>query len=278
MNRLTEIIATRKQRVALDKSNVPRFAIERAAHQTRAQATANALRNALSTGTGVKIIAEFKRRSPSKGAINAGADPQAVARQYEKGGAAAMSVLTEPDYFDGSLDDLRDVRKATQLPLLRKDFIVDEYQVYESAAAAADALLLIVATLNDSELRSLRELAENNLGMDALVEVHTADEMRRAIECGATLIGVNNRNLATFEVSLDTSTELAAQAESETILISESGIETAEDIRRLRAAGYRGFLIGETLMRAEDPAALIAELTGVGSAAMSEDSLVTSRP
>jgi len=155
---------------------------------------------------------------------------------------------------------------------------VDEYQVYESAAAAADALLLIVATLNDSELRSLRELAENNLGMDALVEVHTADEMRRAIECGATLIGVNNRNLATFEVSLDTSTELAAQAESETILISESGIETAEDIRRLRAAGYRGFLIGETLMRAEDPAALIAELTGVGSAAMSEDSLVTSRP
>ena len=278
MNRLTEIIATRKQRVALAKSNVPRFAVERAARQTRAHATANSLRGVLSNGTGVKIIAEFKRRSPSKGAINAGADPQAVARQYEKGGAAAMSVLTEPDYFDGSLDDLRDVRKATQLPLLRKDFIVDEYQVYESAAAAADALLLIVATLNDSELRSLRELAENNLGMDALVEVHTADEMRRAIECGATLIGVNNRNLATFEVSLDTSTELAAQAESETILISESGIETAEDIRRLRAAGYRGFLIGETLMRAEDPAALIAELTGVGSAAMSEDSLVTSRP
>jgi indole-3-glycerol phosphate synthase len=278
MNRLAEIIATRKQRVALAKSNVPRFAIERAAHQTRTQATANLLRGALSNGSDVKIIAEFKRRSPSKGAINAGADPQAVARQYEKGGAAAMSVLTEPDYFDGSLDDLRDVRKATQLPLLRKDFIVDEYQVYESAAAAADALLLIVATLNDSELRSLRELAENNLGMDALVEVHTADEMRRAIECGATLIGVNNRNLATFEVSLDTSTELAAQAESETILISESGIETAEDIRRLRAAGYRGFLIGETLMRAEDPAALIAELTGVGSAAMSEDSLVTSRP
>jgi len=278
MNRLAEIIATRKQRVALAKSNVPRFAIERAARQTRAHATANSLRGALSNGTGVKIIAEFKRRSPSKGAIKAGADPQAVARQYENGGAAAMSVLTEPDYFDGSLDDLRDVRKATELPLLRKDFIVDEYQVYESAAAPADALLLIVAALNDADLRSLRELAEDKLGMDALVEVHTADEMRRAIDCGATLIGVNNRNLATFEVSLDTSMELAAQAGPETILISESGIETADDIRRLRAAGYRGFLIGETLMRAEDPAALIAELTGVGSATISEGSLATSPP
>lgn len=270
MNRLAEIIATRKQRVALAKSNVPRFAIEHAALQTRAQAIANSLRGALSDGSGVKIIAEFKRRSPSKGAINAGADPQAVARQYENGGAAAMSVLTEPDYFDGSLDDLCDVRKATRLPLLRKDFIIDEYQVYESAASAADALLLIVAALNDSELRSLRELAEDKLRMDALVEVHTGDEMRRAIDCGATLIGVNNRNLATFEVSLDTSMELADQAGPETILISESGIETADDIRRLRAAGYRGFLIGETLMRADDPSALIAELTGVGSPTMSE--------
>jgi indole-3-glycerol phosphate synthase len=231
------------------------------------------LRGALSTGTGIKIIAEFKRRSPSKGAINAGADPQALARQYENGGAAAMSVLTEPDYFDGTLDDLLDVRKATQLPLLRKDFIVDEYQVYESAAAAADALLLIVAALNDSELRGLRELAENKLGMDALVEVHTAEEMRRAIDCGATLIGVNNRNLATFEVSLETSMELAAQAGPETILISESGIETADDIRRLRAAGYRGFLIGETLMRAEDPSALIAELAGVRSPTVREGSV-----
>jgi indole-3-glycerol phosphate synthase len=264
MNRLAEIVATRRQRVALAKTNVPRFAVERAAHQTRASATANALRRTLSTGSDVKIIAEFKRRSPSKGTIQAGADPEVVARQYESGGAAAMSVLTEPDYFDGSLDDLRIVRKATQLPLLRKDFIVDEYQVYESAAAAADALLLIVATLDDSELRGLRELAEDKLGMDALVEVHTADEMRRAIDCGANLIGVNNRSLATFEVSLEASMELAAQASSETILISESGIETADDVKRLRAAGYRGFLIGETLMRAEDPAALIAELAQRG--------------
>lgn len=260
MNRLAEIIATRRQRVAVAKGNVPRFAIERAAVRTRAEAAAHSLMHALSTGDDVKIIAEFKRRSPSKGMIKVDADAEAMARQYEIGGAAAMSVLTEPDYFDGSLDDLRNVRKVTRLPLLRKDFIVDEYQVYESAAAAADALLLIVAALDDSELRKLRELAEDKFGMDALVEVHTADEMRRAIDCGAKLIGVNNRNLATFEVTLDTSMELAAQAGPETILISESGIETAEDVKRLRAAGYRGFLIGETLMRAENPSVLIAEL------------------
>ncbi len=260
MNRLTEIITTRKQRVALAKTNVPRFAIARAASQTRALATTHALRQALLDGDEVKIIAEFKRRSPSKGTIKDGADPRVVAQQYENGGAAAMSVLTEPDYFDGSLDDLRAVRTATSMPLLRKDFIVDEYQVYESAAAAADALLLIVAALDDSELRSLRELTEDKLGMDALVEVHTTTEMQRAIDCGAKLIGVNNRNLATFEVSLETSMELAGLAGPGTILISESGIETAQDITRLRAAGYRGFLIGETLMRAEDPSALIAEL------------------
>jgi indole-3-glycerol phosphate synthase len=260
MNRLIEIIATRKQRLVATKAAMPRDAMERVAREVRRQAAAHSLRRALSTGNDVKIIAEFKRRSPSKGSIKAAADPEMVARQYESGGAVAMSVLTEPDYFDGSLDDLRSVRTVTKLPILRKDFIVDEYQVYESAAVSADALLLIVAALNDSELRHLRQLAEDELGMDALVEVHTADEMRRAIDSGATLLGVNNRNLATFEVSLDTSIELAAQGRQGTILISESGIETADDIERLQAAGYRGFLIGETLMRANDPAALIAEL------------------
>lgn len=260
MNRLLEIIATRKQRLVAAKAAMRRDAVERAARDVRAGAAEHSLRNALSVGNGVKIIAEFKRRSPSKGTIKAAADPELFARQYESGGAVAMSVLTEPDYFDGSLDDLRRVRTVTTLPILRKDFIVDEYQVYESAAVSADALLLIVAALNDSELRRLRQLAEDELGMDALVEVHTADEMRRAIDSGATLFGVNNRNLATFEVSLDTSVELAGQAGPGAILISESGIETADDIKRLQAAGYRGFLIGETLMRAGDPAVLIAEL------------------
>ena len=224
----------------------------------RASGPPHALFRALTDGESIKVIAEFKRRSPSKGSIKAEADPVTMARQYERGGATAISVLTEPDYFDGSLDDLRAVRKATTLPILRKDFIVDEFQVHEAAAAEADALLLIVAALNDSELTKLRQITEDDLGMDALVEVHTSAEMHRAIDCGAKLIGVNNRNLATFEVTLDTSIELGRLASGKQILISESGIETVDDITRLRLAGYQGFLIGETLMRAEDPSALLA--------------------
>lgn len=258
MNRLAEIITKRKERVAAARVAAPQD-LEKQVRNARASRPAHALLRTLSD-EGVKVIAEFKRRSPSKGAIKADADPATVARLYERGGAAAISVLTEPDYFDGSLDDLRAVRKATALPILRKDFIVDEFQVYEAAAAEADALLLIVAALTDIELSNLRQITEDDLGMDVLVEVHTSDELRRAIDSGAKLIGVNNRNLATFEVSLETSIELARLA-PDRILISESGIETIDDIKRLRLAGYRGFLIGETLMRAADPAAMIAELT-----------------
>jgi indole-3-glycerol phosphate synthase len=146
------------------------------------------------------------------------------------------------------------VKSTVELPVLRKDFIVDEYQVYESAGAAADAILLIVAALDDKLLVRLRRLAEDELGMDALVEVHTSDEMRRAAACGAKLIGVNNRDLRTFEVSLDTSLSLAREAPPEALLISESGLNSVADLRRLYEVGYRGFLIGETLMRADDPA------------------------
>jgi len=260
VNRLTEIVSKRKERIASAKT-VAAPGFETQARHVRAGRAAHALVEALSHGEGVKVIAEFKRRSPSKGTIKADADPVTIAGQYETGGAAAISVLTEPDYFDGSLDDLRAVRRATALPILRKDFIVDEFQVYEAAAAEADALLLIVAALSDSELIRLRQITEDDLGMDALVEVHTSDEMQRAIDCGAKLIGVNNRNLASFEVSLDTSMELARRAPAGKLLISESGIETPEDVERLRLAGYRGCLVGETLMRATDPAAMIAELT-----------------
>jgi indole-3-glycerol phosphate synthase len=260
VNRLTEIVTKRRERVAAAKIAASRD-FESQAREVRSRRPAHALFHALSDGDGIKVIAEFKRRSPSKGTIKAEADPPTVARQYERGGASAISVLTEPDYFDGSLDDLRAVRRTTALPVLRKDFIVDQFQIYEAAAAEADALLLIVAALTDVELISLRRITEDELGMDALVEVHTADEMQRAINCGARLIGVNNRNLATFEVSLETSLELAQLAPADRILISESGIETADDINRLRVAGYHGFLIGETLMRAADPAAMIAELT-----------------
>jgi indole-3-glycerol phosphate synthase len=266
MSRLADIISVRKQRVAAAKDAAPREVVERSARSTRESAQPHALLRALAVAEPVRMIAEFKRRSPSKGTIKGGADAVEIARQYQRGGAAAISVLTEPDYFDGSLDDLREIRRTVTLPILRKDFIIDPYQVYESAAAGADALLLIVAALNDAELSALRRITEDELGMDALVEVHTADEMQRALNCGATIIGVNNRDLATFEVSLDTSIDLARGAESGTILVSESGIQTIEDINRLRAAGYRGFLIGETLMRAAHPEQLLAEFTDAHAA------------
>ena len=240
MNVLSEIIAKKRERV----------------REAKTRANPHAFRSALQAD-GINVIAEFKRRSPSKGMIREGANPVDVAIAYKAGGAVAMSVLTEEDYFAGSLDDLREVKSAVDMPVLRKDFIVDEYQVYESAAAGADAILLIVAVLNDELLVGLRRLAEDELGMDALVEVHTSDEMRRAAACGAKLIGVNNRDLRTFEVSLETSLSLAREAPSEALLISESGLNSAADVQRLYAAGYRGFLIGETLMRAGDPAAAL---------------------
>lgn len=261
MNRLAEIIEKKRARVAASKDVVPREAVEMIARWAREAAQPHALRDALVHDDRTRIIAEFKRRSPSKGIISGDADPAVIARVYELGGAVAISVLTEEDFFDGSLDDLRVVRQTTSLPILRKDFILDDYQVYESAAAGADALLLIVAALDDDSLRRLRELTEDELAMDALVEVHTRDEMERAINCGANIIGVNNRNLATFEVSLSTSIDLAAVAPPAAKLISESGIESREDIARLRAAGFHGFLIGETLMKAANPESLLQEFT-----------------
>jgi indole-3-glycerol phosphate synthase len=219
-------------------------------------------RRSLSDEKSIKIIAEFKRASPSKGDINGEADPVAIARAYEAGGAAAISVLTEEDKFLGSPADLSAVRAATHLPVLRKDFIFAVEQVYETALMGADALLLIVAALDDATLISLRALTEDELGLDALVEVHTAEEMRRARNCRARIIGVNNRDLHTFRVSLDTSVALAALAPPGVTLISESGLQTSADLRRLREVGYGGFLIGENLMRAADPAAALRSLLG----------------
>lgn len=212
------------------------------------------LRKRLSATEGFQVIAEFKRASPSRGDIRRGADPAEVARAYEAGGAAAISVLTEEDRFLGSGDDLLRVREAVDLPLLRKDFIFEEAQVYESAALGADALLLIVAALDDERLAGLRHLTEEVLGMDALVEVHTAAEMARAAAAGARLIGVNNRDLHTFRVSLETSIELSGRAPEDALLVTESGLRTGADLRRLKTLGYAGFLIGETLMRLADPA------------------------
>ncbi len=198
------------------------------------------------------IIAEIKHRSPSKGIISEEFEPVRIAESYAIGGAAALSVLCEEDFFGGSLKHLEGIRECVELPLLRKDFIFDDYQLYESALAGANAVLLIVAILGDDLLARLIGLA-SELGLDALVEVHSVDEMKRAARAGAAIVGINNRDLTTFKVDLDTSTRLAPLAPEHLILVSESGINSEHDIRRLRSAGFSGFLVGEHLMRAHDP-------------------------
>ena len=240
---------------------VPLERVRDLASENRARGRPHALLNAL-RADGTNIIAEFKRRSPSKGVIRNGADPVQIAQSYMAGGAMGISVLTEEDYFDGSLEDLRMVKAVVDLPVLRKDFVFDEYQIYEAAAAGADSILLIVAVLDDELLLRLRQLAEDELSMDALVEVHASEEMRRAGDCGAALIGVNNRDLRTFDVSLETSVKLAGEAPLGAVLISESGLNTVSDLHRLKDFGYRGFLIGESLMRADDPGEALRELVG----------------
>ena len=252
MNVLSEILGKKRERIAAARAHVSIDRLRSQAQEVRGRAKSHALLNVLRADR-INIVAEFKRRSPSKGPIRADADLIEVVQSYQAGGAVAISVLTEEDYFAGSLDDLRRVKAAVDLPVLRKDFIFEEYQVYESAAAGADAMLLIVAALDDDALVSLRRLAEDELGLDALVEVHTSDEMKRAVRCGAKLIGVNNRDLRTFEVSLETSLSLAREAPVDVLLISESGLHSPDDLQCLRAAGYHGFLIGETLMRADNP-------------------------
>jgi indole-3-glycerol phosphate synthase len=261
MNLLSEIVSSKQGRVDQAKKLVPLEQMRALANQARLGSRHHALARALADESEINIIAEFKRHSPSKGEIKRDADPVITARAYESAGAAAVSVLTEEDYFGGSLDDLRAVRKTVSLPILRKDFVFDEYQVYESAAAGADAVLLIVAALDDEVLGRLRRLTEDELGMDALVEVHTAGEMKRAAACGAKIIGVNNRDLQTFTVALETSVQLAPVAPKGSVLISESGIASTDDIRRLRSIGYRAFLIGESLMRADDPGEALGRFT-----------------
>ena len=205
------------------------------------------------------IIAEAKKASPSKGVLAADFDPARIARAYERGGAAALSVLTDRSFFEGSLGDLEAARAATSLPVLRKDFLVAESQALEAAAHGADAILLIAAVLSEREIRDFREAAAR-YRMAALVEVHNLREMEIAIAAGSDIIGVNNRDLTTFEVSLDVSLRLAERIPPGVLAVSESGIHTARDIARLREAGYTAFLVGERLMKSGDPAAALREL------------------
>jgi indole-3-glycerol phosphate synthase len=209
----------------------------------------------------VRVIAELKRASPSRGLLRTRYRRREIAQAYAGAGAAALSVLTEEQYFLGSIEDLKQARAAVSLPVLRKDFILDAYQVYESAAAGADAVLLIAAVLPDGDLRDLIELCESQR-LAALVEVHNQEELDRALAAGARIIGVNNRNLKTMEVNLETAFRLKERIPSSCLSVSESGIRTAEDLRNLAAAGFHAALIGEHLMTAADPGRALAELLG----------------
>ncbi len=209
------------------------------------------------------VVAEIKKASPSAGLIAEDFDSAEIARGYERAGAAALSVLTDRQFFQGSMDDLALARSATSLPVLRKDFTLDRYHLLQASAGSADCVLLIVAVLEDSELRELLATARE-LRLDALVEVHGASELERALAAGARLVGVNNRDLRTMEVSLKTSLDLAGLFPSDVLRISESGIRTTDDLKRLLDAGYQGFLVGESLMRQPDRREALANLLGSG--------------
>ncbi len=207
------------------------------------------------------VIAEIKRSSPSKGLLRNPFLPADIARSYAVAGAACLSVLTDRDFFQGSEDDLREARAACALPVLRKDFIIDPYQVYEARLIGADCVLLIVAALDDTALRELARLAAD-LDLDVLVEVHDADELKRALAIGAPLIGINNRDLRTFETRLDTTLNLLSRIPAGRTVVTESGIHTPADVALMREHGVHAFLVGETFMRADDPGAKLAELFG----------------
>jgi indole-3-glycerol phosphate synthase len=264
---LDRILASTRATVAAAKERVTIAELERLAAEHQPRGWAAALRTKATNGPAV--IAEIKKASPSKGLIRADFDPAALARSYFGGGAAALSVLTDEPFFQGSLRNLELASAAVALPCLRKDFIVDAYQIAEARAHHADAILLIAAALTDSEMKVFSQAA-HSADLDVLVEVHTAEELDRVLDAlgtgGAEAIGVNNRNLKTFEVRLETSLELVARIPTGVVRVTESGIATREDLVRLRSAGFDAFLIGESLMRQPDPGAALRSLL-TGSAA-----------
>lgn len=260
---LNEIFGLKRKRVEQTRADCDFDELKSKARQVRAVARHFALSSALENSDRIHVIAEIKRASPSKGVINDKIDVAEVALAYERGGATAISVLTEEDRFKGSLEDLKRSRANVRVPILRKDFIFDEFQIYEAAAAGADVILLIVAMLDDEKLSDLRRLIEDELKMDALVEVHTLEELERAKTIGARVIGVNNRDLHSFKVSLDVSRELIKQAPPDALMIAESGLSSREDLEELKGLGFRGFLIGETLMKSENIESKLKELVNL---------------
>ena len=255
-DRLAQILASkRKEAEALEsrKADLQRAALQRNEYR--------GFRSLLFQPGIVTVIAECKAASPTAGTIAAKYDPVAQAKLYEKGGAGAISVLTDQEFFRGCLEDMKKVREAVRVPVLRKDFILTEAQVYESIAAGADAFLLIVAALSDPELKGLYDLGRG-LGADVLVEVHDMKEMDRALEIDAEIIGINNRNLHTFEVDLKTTEELATEIPADCLGVSESGIRTREDVKFVTEQGIFCLLVGESLMKHEDPASALQSLKG----------------
>lgn len=259
---LGTIVAATRRAVELREAAVSRAELER---QIRRQPRGDLFTAALSSSVEPRVIAECKRRSPSRGVLRQDYDPAAHARAYAEAGAAAISVLTEPTFFDGSLAHLAQVREAVACSIIRKDFIVLPYQIAEAVVAGADAILLIVGALTDEELRDLSQQARA-AGLAALVEVHDAEELTRAVDAGAGIIGVNSRNLRTLTVDLNVLEALAPAIPDDVVAVAESGIRSLEDIRRLTTHGYDAFLVGERLIVQPDPGAALVALRGGGAA------------
>ncbi len=254
---LERILLKTRETVAERKQRVPVRELEKLAAEHTPRRFANVLSRRAQDGPA--IIAELKKASPSKGLIRPEFDVRALASELEQAGAAALSVLTDGPFFQGSLGNLETASATVAIPCLRKDFIIDEYQIIEARVHRADAILLIVAALTDVELRHLNDAA-HRYGLDVLCEVHTAEELERAGDLGCDVYGVNNRNLKTFEVRLETSLELAEKLPTGAVQVAESGIYTSDDIQKLRAAGYHAFLVGESLMRQPSPGAALTQL------------------
>ena len=257
MSILAEILAAKRAEVAAARSARPLSSLSDVEYPVRSLAAALSA----PTADPVRVIAEIKRASPSAGPIRPNADPALIAREYADGGAAAISVLTDERYFDGRLEFLATVRAAVDLPLLRKDFIIDPYQVAEARWAGADAVLLIVAALSDAQLGELLAAARDS-GLEALVEIHDEAEAARALAAGVDLLGVNHRDLATFEINLDLTQGLSGMVPKGVILVAESGIRGPADVARVAAAGAQAILVGEHLMRAPSPRVALLDLLG----------------
>jgi indole-3-glycerol phosphate synthase len=257
---LDRINAVKREEVAAAQALKPLTALraEAESRQEPARGFGAALRRAVAAGRSA-VIAEIKKASPSKGVLRQDFQPAAIARSYEQHGAACLSVLTDQPFFQGGVPYLQEARAACALPVLRKDFMVDLYQVYEARAMGADCILLIAASLDDGQMAELEDCA-SGLGLDVLVEVHDGHELDRALRLKTPLVGINNRNLKTFEVTLDTTLGLLAQVPADRLLVTESGILGPADVQRMRAANVNAFLVGEAFMRADDPGAALAAL------------------